>query len=105
MAAKQANYFITKLQSPTQTLRGHFGILHVSLGIPEENGCLGLMKMSGRLSLSPTGPGAVLAVQMERCSYKLSFGGSEAIGMLNGVMSQFLLHINIQKKERDSSVI
>lgn len=102
MAAKQANYFITKLQSPTQTLRGHFGILHVSLGIAEENGCHGLMKMSGGLSL--TGPGAVLAVQMESCSYKLSFGGGEAIGKLDGVMSQFLLHINIQK-ERDSSVI
>lgn len=82
MAAKQANYFNTKLRFAAQTLQGHFGILHVSLGIIEEDLCHGSMKTSGRFSLSSTGPGAVLGVQMGRCSYKFSFGANKAFGGL-----------------------
>lgn len=79
MAAKQGNYFNTKLRFAAQTLRGRFGILHVSLGIIEEDLCHGGMKTSGRFWLSWTGPGAVLGVQMGRCSYKLSLGGKQSI--------------------------
>lgn len=79
MAAKQANYFNTKLWCPTQTLRGHAGILRVSLSMMEGNMSHGGMKTSGRFSLSSTGPGALLGVQMGRCSYKLSFGGNQSI--------------------------
>lgn len=79
MAAKQANYFNTKLRFSAQTLRGRFGILHVSLGIIEEDLCHGGTKTSGRFWLSSTGPGAVVGVQMGRCSYKLSLGGKQSI--------------------------
>lgn len=65
MAAKQANYFNTKLWCPAQTLQGHFGILHVSLGITEENMCHRGMKTSGRFSLSSAGPVQYLVSRRE----------------------------------------